>query len=191
MNGILAAGYFIFSLIFGVVTFTLWLRFALRYLRISAMHPISQVVFKLTNNFVQPFSNILKYTPIANARLDWACFILIVLIEIIKFLLIGYFFFSTMLPVKLLILYPIADLIVQPLDVFFYAVFIRVIMSWINPAWRNPLSDLLIILTEPILSKVRRFTPPIAGFDFSPFIILISIKVITVFISASLPFHLI
>jgi YggT family protein len=191
MDGILAAGYFLFSLVFSLISFTLWLRFAMRYLNISALHPINQVILKLTNPLVLPITKLTAKKNTRRKRVDWPCFITLVIFEVIKFLLIGFVFFTSMLPLNLLIIYPMVDLIVQPLNLLFYAIFIRVIMSWINPAWRNPLGDLLIMVTEPVLGFVRKYIPPFSGLDFSPFIVLIIIKVITLFASASLPFHLV
>lgn len=191
MNGVLAAGYFLFSLVFSLVTFVLIVRMVLRYLRVSALHPIGQVIHKLTDPVILPLTHILKFANTRKSRYDMPCFIVLVTVEIIKFVLIGFIFFTAMLPLGWLIIYPFADIIVQVLNMIFYAVLIRAIMSWINPTWRNPLADLLILITEPILSYVRRFVPYIAGFDFSPVIVLVVIKVLTLFVSASLPYHLI
>ncbi|MDP3560704.1 MAG: YggT family protein [Legionellaceae bacterium] len=191
MNGILAAGYFLFSLMFSLVTFVLWVRIALRYFRVSSLNPVSQVVYRLTDSVVLPVAKALRIPNTRQNRYDWPCFIVLVATEIIKFLLVGWLFFTGIFPWFLLILYPIADMIVQPLGLLFYAVLIRAIMSWVNPTWRNPFSDLLIVVTEPMLSIIRRYLPFVAGIDFSPFVLLIVIKVITLFISASMPFHLV
>lgn len=191
MNGVIAAGYFLFSLLFSIITFILWIRLTLRYFRISTLHPIGQVIHRISDPVVLPIARIMQLPNTRKNRYDWPCFALLVAVEIIKFMLVGIVFFTTMLPWFLLILYPIADLIIQPLSLLFYAILIRVIMSWINPTWRNPFGDLLILVTEPILGIVRRYIPYIAGFDFSPFAVLIVLKVITLFISASLPLHLV
>lgn len=191
MDGILAAGFFLFSTLFGGLTFVLWLRLIMRYLKISTVHPINHAILKITDPVIQPLASFLKSNSNKKNCYDIPCFIVLALVEVIKFILIGVFFLPSQLPIGLLIIYPIADLIVQPLNLLFYAIFIVVIMSWINPTWRNPLSDLLRIVTEPLLSPIRKFTPPIAGFDFSPFIVLLIIKVITITIESSMPLHLI
>lgn len=71
-----------------------------------------------------------------------------------------------------------------------FAILVRVIMSFVNPGWQGPIADFLRILTEPLLKLGRKFISNIAGFDFSPFIIMIVLKIITLFISASLPWRL-
>lgn len=64
-------------------------------------------------------------------------------------------------------------------------------MSWVNPAWSNPLADLLRTLSDPVLKLARNRIPDIAGIDFSPLIVLVILEVITLFLRASLPLHLV
>jgi len=187
----LAAGYFVFSLFFSFITFVLWVRFALRYFRVSALHPVARVFYQLSDPVLLPMARIMRIPNTRQSRYDWTCFIALVIVEIIKFLLTDWMFFANHIPAIWLILYPIADLIVHPLSLLFYAILIRVVMSWINPAWRNPFSELLVIFTEPLLSPIRQRLPYLAGIDFSPFIVLVAIKMITVFISVSMPMHLV
>ncbi len=190
MSGVYAAGYFLFSLFFSVVTFVLWIRLALRYFHVSTLNPISQVVYQCTEPFIAPIRQCLSQIS-HQGRYDWPCLVVLIVVEVIKFALIAGLFLNGKFPWFLLIAYPIADLLVQGLSMLMYAILIRVIISWVNPTWRHPLGDLLIVVTEPTLTWIRRYTPDIAGLDFSPFIALIAIKALTLFISASMPFHLI
>lgn len=188
MNGVLAAGYFLFSLFFGLITFALWVRIILHFMRVSSLHPVNQVVLKITNPLLYPLNKVIpsnKYK-----RIDIPCLILVSLICLIKFTIIGPMFFVGLFSGGYIIAFTIADLIVQPLNLLFYAIVIRVIMSWINPSFRNPLVDLLIIITEPILSFFRKYIPEIAGFDFTPLAAVIAIKVITITIGGSLPLQI-
>lgn len=51
---------------------------------------------------------------------------------------------------------------------------IRALLSWFNPDPTAPLVRLLVWITEPVLSPIRRVVPPIAGrIDLSPFIALL------------------
>ena len=90
----------------------------------------------------------------------------------------------------ILLAYLLADLIIQPCDMLFFAILIRVIMSFVDPNWQGPIADCLRIVTEPLLKLGRKIVPNISGFDFSPFIILMILKVITLFINANLPWRL-
>jgi YggT family protein len=176
MSGFTVVGFFLISLFFGLIIFSLWIRLALRYYRISSVTPMSHLIHHVTDPMVNPFN--LIYKPKAGQLYDWPAFIVLVLIEFIKMICLSLLLFHTVLPFFSLIIFVVADLIIQPCNLLFYAIFIRVIMSYINPAWSHPVADFLRILTEPLLKLGRKMIPNIAGFDF------------TLFISASLPGNL-
>lgn len=190
MAALITVGYFLFSLFFSSLIFVLWARIALRFFTVSSLSPVRQGIDNLTNPIVKPVAGILGKKNTLN-RYDWPAFIVLVVVELIKFTLISLLFLSAMLPPIYLLLYTVADLIIQPLNLLFYAIVIRVIMSWIKPDWSHPFADILRLMTEPALRFGRRIIPDISGFDFSPFIILIILKVITLFIQALLPLPLI
>jgi YggT family protein len=50
------------------------------------------------------------------------------------------------------------------------AIFIRVILSWVNIDPRNPLAVFIHDITEPILAPIRQFMPRFGMFDLSPMI---------------------
>ena len=68
------------------------------------------------------------------------------------------------------------------------AIFGRVIMSWISPQGRDPISGLLIQITEPILSPIRRLLPSMGMFDFTPMVALILLNFLVLPALRSLPF---
>lgn len=186
MSPLATVGSFVFGLIFSLIIFLLWARIALRYLKVSSLNPVSQFIHTLTDPVVLPFERLL-FAARQQSRYDWAAFALLIPVEFIKFVLLALMFYGIIIPVFWLITLVMADLILQPLDFLFYAILIRVILSWVNPQWQHPVADVLRILTEPLLSWGRKLVPDISGFDFSPVIILVIIKMITIFIRASLP----
>ena len=68
------------------------------------------------------------------------------------------------------------------------AIFERVILSWI-PNARLPLGlgDFVFGVSEPILSPIRRAMPFLGGIDFSPFIALLLIQLVSSLILRVLP----
>ena len=55
----------------------------------------------------------------------------------------------------------------------------RAILSWIDPRGRNPISQLLYTVTEPILAPVRNLLGGgMGGMDFSPTIVVIVLVVL-------------
>ncbi|QMT59671.1 MULTISPECIES: YggT family protein [unclassified Legionella] len=190
MSGIIVVLIFVVSLFFSLAIFSLWLRIALRYLRVSALHPVSQLIYKVTNPIVNPIQLITKQPYKPGQKYDVPAFITLVLVELLKILCISLLALGGLIPIGFIVMYIIADLIIQPCDILFYAILVRVIMSFINPNWQGPIADFLRMLTEPLLKLGRKIVPDISGFDFSPFIILVLLKIITLFINASLPWRL-
>lgn len=188
MSAMTEVGLFVVSLLFSVLIYCLWLRIALRYFRVSALNPLSELIHKITDPLVAPFHRFLKPQP--GQIYDEANFVVLLLIELIKMIIISLIALHTVMSVGYLLAYILADLIIQPCDLLFFAILIRVIMSFANPAWSGPVASFLFILTDPLLKIGRRIIPDISGFDFSPFIILMILKVITLFVHACLPWRL-
>jgi YggT family protein len=67
------------------------------------------------------------------------------------------------------------------------AIFVRVIMSWVPVRLPLGLNDLVWNVTEPVLAPIRRFMPIAGGMDFSPFIALLLIQIITSILLRVLP----
>jgi YggT family protein len=67
------------------------------------------------------------------------------------------------------------------------AIFVRVIMSWVPVRLPLGLSDLVWNVTEPVLAPIRRYMPIAGGMDFSPFIALLLIQIVTSIILRVLP----
>jgi YggT family protein len=68
------------------------------------------------------------------------------------------------------------------------AIFVRVILSWI-PNARLPfgLGEFVFNVSEPILAPIRRAMPFFGGIDFSPFIALVVIQLVSSVILRVLP----
>lgn len=190
MSGFTAVGLFLISALFGLLTLILWLRIGIRFIRISAINPMCQVIFTLTNPIIDPLTKLFGLKTLPGGRYDVITFAVLVLVELLKIIGISLLVFKAVLPLSYILVYVVADLIIQPCNLLFYAIIIRVIMSFANPNWYHPAMALLTALTEPLLVLGRRIVPDISGFDFSPFIVLMILKILTLFISHSLPYNL-
>jgi YggT family protein len=56
------------------------------------------------------------------------------------------------------------------------AIFIRVILSWVQTRLPFGINDFVFAVTEPILGPIRRLLPAAAGMDLSPLVALIAIQ---------------
>lgn len=190
MSGLTAVVFFLTSLVFSLLIFSLWVRIALRYVRMSALSPFSRLISTITDPLIKPLTFLFKrkYTP--GQRYDKLAFIMLVLVELIKIICFSLLVLHTLMPLFFIVVYVLADLIIQPCNLLFYAILTRVIMSYVNPYWQHPVADFLRLVTEPLLIWARKIIPDIAGFDFSPLILMVLLKIITLFITASLPLNI-
>ena len=70
----------------------------------------------------------------------------------------------------------IADFISILFQVLLFAIFGRVIMSWIDPQGNMRVTQILNEITEPILGPLRRIIPSVGMFDFSPMVALLLLQ---------------
>ena len=73
-------------------------------------------------------------------------------------------------------------LLVLLLDGYTLIVFGAVIISWIQLPPTNPVASFLHTMTEPLLAPLRRLLPAMGGIDFSPFVLLIAIRLVRGFV---------
>ena len=68
------------------------------------------------------------------------------------------------------------------------AIFVRVMLSWI-PNVRLPfgVGEFVWNVSEPILAPIRRAMPFFGGIDFSPFVALIAIQIVSSLLLSVLP----
>ncbi|MGC9127416.1 MAG: YggT family protein [Acidithiobacillus sp.] len=72
----------------------------------------------------------------------------------------------------------IAQLTSLVLTLLFWAIFIRAILSWVNPDPYNPIVRALDRITTPILYPIQRVVPLFGGIDLSPFIAMLLIELL-------------
>ena len=77
------------------------------------------------------------------------------------------------------------------LDILFtilvWLIFIRAVISWVNPDPYNPIVRFLNSVTEPVLYNIRRRIPVFfGGIDFSPVIVILAILFLQTFLVQSL-----
>ncbi|MCD1127237.1 YggT family protein [Jinshanibacter sp. LJY008] len=146
----------------------LLLRVWMQWARADFYNPFSQFVVKITQPIIGPLRRVIpSIGPIDTASLLVA-YVLILLKYVIGLWLINQvlLFFPVYLPLSLLELLTAAGKLV------FWIIIIRALMSWISQG-RNPVDQLLIQLTEPLLSPIRRLLPSMGGIDLSPMVLIL------------------
>lgn len=163
--------YFIIKTLTQLYLLLLLLRFWLPILRANFRNPIAQGILRFTSPLVIPVRRIVP--PIG--RLDTST---IMVAYILEFLLVLVLLALRGLTVSTL---PIAitallELAILSLNLFFFVILIKVILSWVAPQNYNPMTVLLHTMAEPVLRPFRRIIPAIGGFDMSPIFAIIMLK---------------
>lgn len=69
------------------------------------------------------------------------------------------------------------DLVGLVFTIIFYLVLADVIVSWVLDPF-HPIRRSLDSIVQPMLDPIRRIIPPSSGIDFSPFVLLIVLRIV-------------
>ena len=162
---------FLINTLAGLYILAVMLRFLLQWVRADFRNPISQFLIRITQPPLQPMRRFLP--PIGRA--DTSAMVLMLLLQFCT-LAVVYWIGSTNVSAGFLAVRSVAELLNLLLNVFLVVIFIRVILSWVNPGQYNPAIGLIDSLAEPVLAPARRVIPAIGGLDLSPIAVLIGIQ---------------
>ena len=80
----------------------------------------------------------------------------------------------------------LAKLINIVLSAYIWIVIARAVISWVNADPYNPIVRFLVQITDPLLSRIRRFLPPMGGLDLSPMLLILVIVFLQSFLVPTL-----
>jgi YggT family protein len=172
---------FLITSLLDIYIVILLLRFLLQQLGADFYNPVSQFIVKATQKPVFITRRIIP----SMRSIDLATLSLVLIFIIVKILLvlviqgsyassIGFIVYS----MNITPIIGIFELVILIINVLTFAIFIQVILSWLNPDPHNPVVGILSSLTTPILVPARKLIPPTGGFDLSPIAALIGMTFI-------------
>ena len=184
-SNITSAIVFIVNAITSLYLLVLLLRFWLPWLGADFRNPLAQGILRLTSPVVIPVRRIVP----SFGRLDTATILVAFVVQYLTLLLLLLIVRQAagFVPVALT---AIVKLVVLSINLFVYAIFIRVILSWISQGAYNPATAIISTLTEPVLRPFRRILPPMGGFDLSPIIAIILLLAATIVVNGFKPLGL-
>ena len=68
------------------------------------------------------------------------------------------------------------------LNIYFYAMVVQVVASFIAPFSGHPALLLIFQLLQPFYRLAHRIIPPMGGLDFSPLLLMLAIKVVEILV---------
>lgn len=155
---------FLISTALELYTMVMLLRIWMQWARCDFYNPLAQFVVKATQPIVGPLRRILP----SMGPIDTASLVMAFVLSLIKSMVL--FMVITFQPIiwiaALLILIKTIGLLV------FWVLLVMALMSWVSRG-RSPVEYVLMQLTEPLLSPIRRMLPAMGGIDFSPMVLVL------------------
>ena len=156
----------------GIVVFFMVLRLVLQAVRANYYNPICQGINRFTAPILAPTSRLLP--DIGPVSLN-VLVITLILQAVIAYGLALTFYGAALNP-ALVIAWSALSVFGMVLKVFFFALIIMIILSWVAPGARHPGAELVWQITEPVMAPVRRIMPELGGLDLSPIAVFILIQ---------------
>ncbi len=161
------------KLIFDIVLYFFIARLWLQFYHAPYNNTISQFVIRFTSPLVRPLQRVLP----GWKGIDFAIILSFLIIAFLKYALILWLDVGH-LPLATTIAMSCIDFMEKNIEFFFFLILTRAIISWFAPASDAPATQLLILITEPIMIFARKYIPPIGGVDYSPILLLIILRIL-------------
>jgi YggT family protein len=174
--------YFIVKTLSQLFLLLLLLRFWLPLLRADFRNPVAQGILRFTSPLIVPLRRILPSV----ARLDTATVLVAFVVQFLSVVVL-LAITSRMAGPLLIAIVSIIELVILSLNLFFFVILIRVILSWVAPGNYNPVTALIGTLSEPILRPFRRLIPSVGGLDISPIFAIVLLQAVVIFLRTVKP----
>lgn len=179
MSPFTQASVFLIQTVFDLYLTVILLRFLLQLFRADFYNPISQFVVKLTNPALIPLRRVIP----GYKGIDWSCVALLLIVTLVKLSLLALVQFHRFPSIIGLFVWCLGDLFSLTINIFFFAILIQIIASWITPHSHNPILHVINCLTYPLMRPARRYIPPVGGFDLSPIPVIIGLQLIIILVA--------
>ncbi|MEX2488327.1 MAG: YggT family protein [Pseudomonadales bacterium] len=167
------AGVYLIQTFFGLYLILVMLRFLMQIARADYYNPLCQAIVKITDPPIVPLKRMMPTV----RGVDFATLTVALIVQLITIMLVmmlqGYPVFSPVyIPWTLLGIFGLI------FDIYFFALIIMVIASWIAPFSTHPALILVRQITEPVCAPARALLPPMGGIDFSIILVFVAITII-------------
>lgn len=182
MIGLDTAAVYILQTIGSLYLLIVLLRFILQLVRADFYNPLSQFIVRATHPLLKPLRKVIPSV----AGLDLASLVLAIVVQLVlmalTLMLMGYGLGD---PLQLLV-WSIVGVTALFLKVFFFALIISVILSWVAQGSHNPTAMLINQICEPLLAPIRRMLPNMGGLDLSPIVAFLILNLIDMLVIRNL-----
>lgn len=182
MNGMNMAAVYVVQTLGSLYLLIVLLRFILQLVRADFYNPLSQFIVRTTQPLLKPLRRVIP----GFAGIDTASLILALAVQLVLLAIIIKLMGAALPPVLQLIIWSLVGVTALFIKVFFFALIISVILSWVAPQSHNPAVILINQLCEPLLAPIRRFLPSLGGLDLSPIFAFIALRLLDMLLITNL-----
>ncbi|MNF56206.1 YGGT family protein [compost metagenome] len=174
MIGLNTAAVYVLQTLGSLYLLIVLMRFVLQLVRANFYNPICQFIVKATQPLLKPLRRIIPSV----FGLDMSSLVLAILVQLaLMALTLLLTYGTTGNPLQLLI-WSLIGVTALFLKIFFFALIISVILSWVAPGSHNPGAELVNQICEPALAPFRKILPNLGGLDLSPIFAFLALKLI-------------
>ncbi|MBA1230240.1 YggT family protein [Pseudomonas viridiflava] len=174
MIGLNTAAIYVLQTLGSLYLLIILLRFVLQLVRANFYNPLSQFIVKATQPLLKPLRRIIPSV----FGLDMSSLVLAIIVQMILMALTLLLMFGTTGDPLHLLLWSIISVTALFLKIFFFALIISVILSWVAPGSHNPGAELVNQICEPALAPFRKIVPNLGGLDISPILAFLVLKLL-------------
>lgn len=157
----------------GLLVGAFLLRLLLQWARADFRNPLARAVLQITNPLVLPLRRLLP--PIG--ALDTAAVVAVVLVQALRHALIIWLGTGGVASVSALLIGSLLSLADTILLLYIGLLFVWVVLSWVSPEGRHPMSHIIGQVLAPLLRPFQRAVPTLAGLDLSPLFLILTLQV--------------
>ncbi|WP_434560280.1 YggT family protein [Pseudomonas sp. Z5-35] len=174
MIGLNTAAVYVLQTLGSLYLLIVLMRFVLQLVRANFYNPLCQFIVKATQPLLKPLRRIIP----SLFGLDMSSLVLAILIQLALMALTLLLTYGTIGNPLQLLIWSLIGVTALFLKIFFFALIISVILSWVAPGSHNPGAELVNQICEPALAPFRRIVPNLGGLDISPILAFMVLKLI-------------
>ncbi len=182
MIGLNTAAVYILQTIGSFYLLIVLLRFILQLVRADFYNPLSQFIVRATHPILKPLRRIIP----SLGGLDLASLVLALIVQFVLMALTLMLMGVGISDPLLILVWSIIGVTALLLKVFFFALIISVILSWVAQGTHNPAALLVNQICEPLLMPIRRVLPNLGGLDLSPIVAFLILNLIDMLVIRNL-----
>ena len=178
MNALSGAAIFVVQTLVSLYLVIVLLRFVLQLVKANFYNPLSQFAVRATQPLLKPIRRVIPSV----FGLDTSSLILSIVIQALLMAFVLMVTYGTFGDIPHLLMWAVIGVTALFLKIFWVAMIVMVIVSWIAPGSHNPAAELAYQISEPVLAPFRKLVPNLGGLDISPIFAFLAIQVIQSFV---------